>query len=138
MEKISPFNVISIKVQIQKEGQADILIDFRDIQLHQHRRNTKSLLNLVRYSEKTNKPSRFYFESDSIIKLDEIGKRAIVNPMIIINNPQIIELTKEGYAISFILPPEEDFDLFFGKEVQEFLNGIKGKRILRKIIKDRT
>lgn len=127
-----------------KDGQKYKIIQITDITLHSPgRRPTKSVGEKVKKAFDKNEPGRIYqnlekIDSDTeqhegyfkISILDQIHK-----------DPSFMKMLKEeeskGYKVLLSIP-KDGIPIYEGKDSKEFIDSKKGKRILRKIAKDKN
>ena len=124
---------IELKPFVRKKGFKYKIIDITDITLHSSKRQpTKSVVEKIKKSFSTDKPSRLYG-----FKIDEFkGKKNADEVIIDIiqRDPKLFnyiqEERKKGYGILLRIP-EEGVPVILGDDALEFIGSKNGKRILR-------
>jgi hypothetical protein len=125
---------------IHSPKNGDVLIKFTDVQFHTNKKETVSIQPKIEKSYKKQKESRIVFNRDKIIfGKDNNGNEIIFMPSINVDDPGFMsfvkERQKEGKRV-FIQKPK-DIKAKLGNDTVEFMNSKKGKRILRKMKKDK-
>jgi hypothetical protein len=114
----------------------DIVLTITDIRLHSKARSPKSLGNFFKRLIFGKKPARLYFP----LPPQEQNQNSIFNFNIDLglNDPVLLETIKEynkqGRRVLISVP--NDMLIFLGKDIAEFGNGIKGKRVVRRLMKN--
>jgi hypothetical protein len=126
--------------QLPKKGEKVIVLKLTDIQLHSNARPTQSVGGAVRRSIENNKPGRIF---SSLVKKQEsvTNQNSIEFSMPFEMNDPVLKQTihdyqKQGYRV-MIQMPKSGLPIHLGKDAVDFMNSTRGKRILRKIKKDK-
>lgn len=112
----------------------DIIIELTDFQLHTNARVTKSVSKTIKHSIEINQPGRITFPNNHVRVLENntvIFSMPIFNPDEML--PLIQHYREQGKRV-FIRKPKE-LPVFAGKDTVEYMNSIKGKRVLRRLAK---
>lgn len=126
--------------QLPKKGEKVIILELTDIQLHSNARPTQSVGGAIRRSIENNKPGRIF---SSLEKKQESStdQNSIEFTMPFTMNDPVLKQTihdyqQQGYRV-LIQMPKSGLPIHLGKDAVEFMNSTRGKRILRKIKKDK-
>ncbi|MBT4849871.1 hypothetical protein HON36_03395 [Candidatus Parcubacteria bacterium] len=113
-------------------GSSDIIISITDIKFHTTNKREGSIGKTIKKAVETNKPGRVY---------SNIEKRQDNKPILdlILQDSDLLEVIKgyneQGKRVFIEIPKE--VPVLAGKDTDEFINSKKGKRIIRKIAKDK-
>jgi hypothetical protein len=126
--------------QFPKKGEKTIVLELTDIQLHSNARPTQSVGGAIRRSIENNKPGRIFSslekKQESVVDQNSIG----FSIPFIMNDPvlkqTIHDYQKRGYRV-MIQMPKSGLPIHLGKDTVDFMSSTRGKRILRKIQKDK-
>lgn len=125
--------------KLPKKGEKIIVLQLTDIQLHSNVRPTKSVGGAIRRSIENNKPGRI-FSSLEKQNLGAVQNSIEFNLPFVMDDPvlkQVIhDYQKQGYRVMLQMP-KAGLPVHLGKDAVDFINSIKGKRILRKMKKDK-
>ena len=125
--------------QLPKKGEKVIVLQLTDIQLHSNARPTQSVGGAIRRSIENNKPGRV-FSSFETEKSDESQLALKMKMPFVMNDPAlkqaIHDYQRQGYRVMLQIP-KAGLPIMLGKDAQEFMRSTKGKRIIRKINKDK-
>jgi hypothetical protein len=113
----------------------DIILQLTDVELHTKVDTTKNPAKRIEHAIDHQKPVRIYsslsISSDSNI---------VQTPFLNFNDPEFQKLIKkyrdQGKRV-FISPPKDGLPVSLGKDSEEFISSKKGKRVLRKLNKDK-
>ncbi|HRY62403.1 MAG TPA: hypothetical protein P5056_01375 [Candidatus Paceibacterota bacterium] len=126
--------------QLPKKGEKVIVLELTDIQLHSNARPTQSVGGAIRRSIENNKPGRIF---SSLEKKQEsvTDQNSIEFSMPFVMNDPVLKQTihdyqKQGYRV-MIQISKSGLPIHLGKDAVDFMNSTRGKRILRKIEKDK-
>ena len=120
---------------IHEPCNGDIIMELTDFQLHTNARTTQSVSKTIEHSIETNQPGRITFPNNHVKVLENntvIFSMPIFNPDEML--PLIQRYREQGKRV-FIRKPKI-LPVFAGKDTVEFMNSIKGKRILRRLEKE--
>lgn len=136
MEQVLQLNEVT---QYPKKDEKVIIIKLTDIQLHSNVRPTQSVGNAIRRSIANNKPGRIF--SSFKEQKSDTNQNSIKFDMSPMMNDPVLKQTihdyqKQGYRV-MIQVPKSGLPIHLSKDTAEFLNSTRGKRILRKIKKDK-
>lgn len=125
---------------IHSPKNGDIIIQFTDIQFHTNKQETSSHGNKIKKSYKKQSEGRIVFDRNKIsFTKNSVGEDIFTMPTIDVNDSDFLDFVreqqKEGKRV-FIKKPK-DIDIKLGTDTVEFMGSKKGKRILRKINKDK-
>lgn len=115
------------------------MIQITDITLHTSpKKEDQSIGKKIRKSFTLNQPGRLYSPITSASEELPEGKTLILN--LLYRDPEFLKFVQEekskGYKILLGFP-KEGIPAMIGKDSQEFLNGVKGKRIIRRLMKNK-
>jgi hypothetical protein len=122
---------VEIKQATSVPGSQDIIITLTDIQMHTNARPTESIGNILQRSIEKNQSGRIYFQpmqtkneatSEDTMRLDD--------PVL---TNFISECNRQGKRVFLNVP--DDIPIGIGKDTRQFVESIKGKRIIRKLDK---
>jgi len=120
---------------ISPPNKGDIIIQLTDIQLHRNADKTDSPGKRVEHAIDNNKPGRI--RQKLLVKEGNI----IQTPFFDTNDPSLQAMVRkyqqQGKRVFIQKPPKEGLPVFLGDDAVQFMNSKKGKRILRKINKDK-
>ncbi len=126
--------------QLPKKGEKVIVLELTDIQLHSNARPTQSVGGAIRRSIENNKPGRIF---SSLEKKQEsvTDQNSIEFSMPFVMNDPVLKQTihdyqKQGYRV-MIQISKSGLPIHLGKDAVDFMNSTRGKRILRKIEKNK-
>jgi hypothetical protein len=126
--------------QLPKKGKKIIILQLTDIQLHSNARPTQSVGGAIRRSIENNKPGRIF---SSLEKKQESNtdQNSIAFSMPFTMDDPVLKQTihdyqQQGYRV-MIKMPRSGLPIHLGKDAVEFINSTRGKRILRKMKKDK-
>ena len=126
--------------QLPKKGEKVIILELTDIQLHSNARPTQSVGGAIRRSIEKNKPGRIFSSFEKKQDLSNDQNSIAFKVPFVMNDPvlkQVIsDYQKQGYRV-MIQMPKTGLPIHLGKDAVDFVNSTKGKRILRKIKKDK-
>lgn len=134
---------LELKPAQMKDGQKYKIIQITDITFHSPgRRPTKSVGEKVKEAFDKNEPGRIYQNLEKVDSDTEHQegqfKMAILDQ--IHKDPSFIKMLREeeakGYKVLLSIP-KSGIPVYAGKDSVEFMDSKKGKRILRKIAKDK-
>lgn len=134
---------LELKPAQMKDGQKYRIIQITDITFHApNRRPTESVGEKVKEAFANGEPGRIYQNLEKVDSQENQGegyiKMAILDQ--IKNDPSFIKMLQEeeakGYKVLLSIP-KSGIPVYAGKDSVEFMDSKKGKRILRKIAKDK-
>ncbi len=126
--------------KLPKKGEKVIVLELTDIQLHSNARPTQSVGGAIRRSIENNKPGRIFSSLEK--KQESVADQNSIEFSIpfVMNDPvlkqTIHEYQQQGYRV-MIQMPKSGLPIHLGKDAVNFMNSARGKRILRKIKKDK-
>ena len=115
----------------------DIIIEITDVQFHTNARVTTSQANTIDRSVQSNKPGRVFSPmSKGSLKIIENNTLLFSGPFFDYEQLKILvtKYNQQGKRV-FIKKPTAKIPLLPGKDTVEFVNSIKGQRILRRLEK---
>jgi hypothetical protein len=129
----------------RKEGDKVKILQLTDLTLHtSNKRHTTSPGKKVERSFAKNAPERLYGSLETQKNTNSDSSRMEIRSNIIeyiMQDPSILEYIKneeaQGYTI-VIEVPKEGLPIYLGKDAQEFIKSKKGKRILRRLDKNKN
>lgn len=113
----------------------DIIIELTDIQLHTNARVTQSVGKTIERSIESKQPGRIFFSNEKHVRVLENNTVTFSAPIFDPNQmySMIDNYRKQGKRV-FIRKPKE-MPIFAGKDTIEFMDSVKGKRVLRRLEK---
>lgn len=137
MEQRLQFNKVA---QPFKKGEKIIILEITDIQLHSNARPTQSVGGAIRRSIENNKPGRI-FSSLQTEQESSANQNSIELTMSFAMNDPVLkqaihDYQQQGYRV-IIRMPHSGLPIRLGKDAVEFMNSTRGKRIWRKMEKDK-
>ena len=140
VSKSMPYQ-IQLKPFKQKKGCKHIIIEITDFKLHTNEmRPAKSIGKKIKESIDANQPGRIYFP----ISYEDKPKKSSSNNLSFIdmikNDPDLIKMVREKEAMGYkilLKMPTHTIPVFPGKDTQEFIASVKGKRIVRRLAKEK-
>lgn len=128
--------VLEIKQFEKKEGKKYKTIQITDIALHADQRaTTPSFGKKLKEVLRSGKPGRTYSQ---INKFGNSESHTFIIDLLK-NDPEFLELIREeeakGYTVLISLP-NSGIPIVAAKDTIDFVNSVKGKRILRRLYKD--
>ena len=126
--------------QLPKKGEKVIVLELTDIQLHSNARLTQSVGGAIRRSIENNKPGRIFSSLDKRQE-SSVDQNSLEFSMPFVMNDPVLKQTihdyqKQGYRV-MIQMPKSGLPIHLGKDAVDFMNSTRGKRILRKMKKDK-
>lgn len=121
---------------IHEPQNGDIIFELTDFQLHTNSRTTQSVSKTIERSVDSNQPGRIFSPMSSLKVLENNTVQfsmPIFNPDELA--PLIQKYQQQGKRV-FLRKPKS-LPVFSGKDTVEFINSKKGKRILRRIDKNK-
>jgi hypothetical protein len=134
---------LELKPAEMKNGQKYKIIQITDLTFHSsNRRPTKAVGEKVKEAFTKNEPGRIYQKIEKVEQTENQNegymKMAILDQ--IKNDPSFIRMLQEeeakGYKVLLSIP-KNGIPIYAGKDSVEFMDSKQGKRILRKIAKDK-
>lgn len=129
---------IELKPFEEKEGVKYIVLKLTDYQLHTSAMKPSPLGKNIKKSIESNQPVRIYSSLPKRDPNNTAYKLKILD--FVKNDPVLIKTVRDyesqGYKI-LIEIPKEGLLGYAGKDTNEFINSVKGKRILRMLAKDK-
>jgi hypothetical protein len=126
--------------KLPRKGEKVIILELTDIQLHSNARPTQSVGGAIRRSIENNKPGRIFSPIEKKEKLGTDQNSIKITMPFVMDDPvltkAIYDYQQQGYRV-MIRVPETGLPVYLGKDAENFMNSTKGKRILRKIKKDK-
>lgn len=126
--------------QLPKKGEKVIVLELTDIQFHSNARPTQSVGGAIRRSIENNKPGRIFSSLEKNPESSTDQNSIAFSIPFAMNDPvlkqTIHDYQKQGYRV-MIKMPKSGLPIHLGKDVVDFMNSTRGKRILRKIEKDK-
>ena len=117
-----------------KEGQKYKVIQITDLTLHKNKRPTQNVAKKISDSLATQEPGRIYSKIDK----QDAGESHALTLTLLQSDPEFVKMVREeeekGYKI-LIGFPKTGIPMMLGKDALEFMDGTKGKRIIRKLYK---
>ena len=126
---------LEIKPFKRKDGMKYKILQLTDIQLHTKGLAPSSVGKNITKSLKTKQPGRIYsplpkeFATNNILTVFATAQ----NDPVLLKTIQNYE--RDGYKV-LIAVPEAGVPVYLGKDMEEFMKSVKGKRILRKLRKE--
>jgi len=121
---------------ITKPGKDDIILRLTDMQFHMKLDATENPAKRIEHAIDNNKPGRIYTSLSTPSNPNEIQ-----TPFFNADDPEFQKLVKkyrdQGKRV-FIMQPKSGLPIKQSKDVEEFINSKKGKRLLRKLNKDKS
>lgn len=137
MEEILQLNRVS---KLPEKGEKLIILELTDIQLHSNARPTKSVGGAIRRSIENNKPGRIFSSLENKTETDTNQNSIVFKMPFAMDDPVLMQTIrdyqKQGYRVMLKIP-KTDLPMSLGKDVNEFMNSTRGKRIFRKRKKDK-
>lgn len=126
--------------QLPKKGEKVIILELTDIQLHSNARPTQSVGGAIRRSIENSKPGRIFSSLEKKQELSNDNSSIEFSMPIAMNDPvlkqTIHDYQQQGYRV-LIQAPKAGLPIHLGKDAVEFVNSTRGKRILRKMKRDK-
>ncbi len=122
---------------IHEPQKGDIVIEFTDIQFHTNARVTTSQANTIERSIQSNSPGRVFSPmSQGSLKVIENNTLVFSAPLFNYEQLEILvkKYNRQGNRV-FLKRPTAKLPLLLGKDTVEFINSVKGQRILRRLEK---
>jgi len=137
MEQVLQLNRVK---EMPKKGEKVIILELTDIQLHSNVLPTESIGNAVQRSIKNKKPGRIFSTLNKIRESGTDQNSIVFEVALAVNDPKLKQVVQDyqqqGYRV-LIQKPKAGLPIYLGKDAEEFINSTRGRRILRKIRKDK-
>mgnify|MGYP000629729990 CR=1 FL=1 len=122
------------------KGEKVIVLQLTDIQLHSNARPTQSVGGVIKRSIENNKPGRIFSSLEKRENLNTDQNSTTFTIPFEINDPilnqTINDYEQKGYRVEIQIP-ESGLPIYLGKDAVDFMDSVQGKRILRRIKKDK-
>ena len=127
---------LQLKPFERKDGQNYKILDITDITLHSNNlRPTQNVGKKLVETMENNEPGRIY---SKIEKREDNSYELLVT--LLKKDPELIEMLQEeekkGYKV-LLRYPKDGIPMLAGKDTIDFMHSIKGKRILRRLYKQK-
>lgn len=120
-----------------KKGQKYKVIHITDIMLHTAVKRSSSAGKKIKEAMETGNPGRVYSPLKPKVIDDEQKTIAI---QILQNDPEFIQMVHDYEAEGFkvlLSFPKEGIPVFIGEDTKDFIESTKGKRVLRRLAKEK-
>ncbi len=119
---------------IHKPCKGDIILQLTDVQFHTNARMTPSVDKTIKRSIESNQPGRVFSPLSTAVRV--IENNTVISIKELFNPDQLKSLVeeyqKQGKRV-FIAKPKNEIPVTLGRDAVEFVNSIKGKRVLRRM-----
>ena len=125
--------------KLPKKGEKVIILELTDIQLHSNVRHTKSIGGAVRRSIEKKKPGRVFTSLETSNSPHD--ENALKFKIPLATNDPVLKQTiqdyqQQGFRV-LLQVPKAGLPIYLGRDAEEFMKSTKGRRVLRKIEKDK-